>query len=488
MKEFKNRNFKLFYITVWSFIFIFSLFLLFRCIVVFGSGTLKEDAKAAEVNVISAACNYMIHTSVPILDYISKQEEGGNANVILNTLAGTFPINRYVEEAGNFTAGGGTEEDKSLLLNNSFNLLFHGNSAYNSSSGSSQDASLDNSLDSSEDTSSDASNTQSESSDGTLTADSGNENGSVTQADNTQDSMPIDIIKGDVYLEDEDTTGNIDNSGDSTDAAETLSTGKGEAYTLKQLENRQFLYKNFYIVDSATVVTDSLFDAKELLAEDMKMKTASDSPQILIYHTHSQESYIDSKAGEEDDTVVGVGTHLAELLTDKYGFNVMHDKTKYDLMGGYLDRNLAYNYAAEGVEKILKENPSIEVVIDVHRDGVSDELPEGQGKRVSSINGTDVAEVMLFNGLSRNAKGEIARLENPYLQDNLAFSLQLQLKGREMYPGLMFKNYLNAYRYNLHLRKKSLLAEVGTNRNTVEEAKNAMDYFASVLYEVLVGE
>ncbi len=146
-----------------------------------------------------------------------------------------------------------------------------------------------------------------------------------------------------------------------------------------------------------------------------------------------------------------------------------------------LDRNLAYNFAREGVQKILDKNPSIEVIIDLHRDGADN-------KRVAKINGKDTAQIMFFNGLCRNAKGELPNLKNPYIQDNLAFSLQLQLMGREIYPGLMYKNYLQYLRYNQHLRKKSLLIELGTDKNTVEEAMNAMDYLSVVLDEVLKGE
>lgn len=150
-------------------------------------------------------------------------------------------------------------------------------------------------------------------------------------------------------------------------------------------------------------------------------------------------------------------------------------------MGGYLDRNLAYNYAKDGVTKLLKKNPTVEVVIDLHRD-------EGN-KRVVNLNGEEVANIMLFNGLSRNSKGEdIASLYNPNLQANLAFSLQLQLKGRELFPGLMYKNYLKGYRFNLHLKEKSILAEVGTVKNTVQEEKNSMKYLAEVLHQVLRGD
>jgi stage II sporulation protein P len=95
---------------------------------------------------------------------------------------------------------------------------------------------------------------------------------------------------------------------------------------------------------------------------------------------------------------------------------------------------------------------------------------------------------MLFNGLSRSTSGPLTRLDNPNQQDNLAFSLQLQLKSLEKYPGLFYKNYLKSYRFNLHLRPKSILMELGTYKNTLGSAKNAMEPFAEILDAVLQGK
>lgn len=259
----------------------------------------------------------------------------------------------------------------------------------------------------------------------------------------------------------------------------TMRTYNGTPFTLEQLNDVGFLLRHFYIVDSATRVTDELFDAKVLLDKDMTIKTQSDKPQILIYHTHSQEAFLDSREGVKEDTVVGIGDLLAEILEEKYGYNVIHDKSVYDFVDGKLDRNKAYNLARESVSKILEENPSIEVIIDLHRDGAD--------KRSTYINGEETAQIMLLNGLSRNQYGPITRLDNPNLQDNLAFSLQLQLKSLELYPGLFFKNYLQDYRYNLDLRPKSLLVELGTHKNTLKSAKNAMEPFAEILDAVLSG-
>lgn len=127
--------------------------------------------------------------------------------------------------------------------------------------------------------------------------------------------------------------------------------------------------------------------------------------------------------------------------------------------------------------------PSIEVVIDLHRDGI-----EGE-KLVTDIDGKKTAKIMFFNGLSyTNKNGKIGYLENPYINENLSFSLKLQIEAAKYYPGLMRKIYLKGYRYNLHLKPKALLIEVGAQNNTVEEEMNAMEPLADIIARVLSGE
>ena len=176
---------------------------------------------------------------------------------------------------------------------------------------------------------------------------------------------------------------------------------------------------------------------------------------------------------------MGMGEVLAEALRG-YGYQVIHDTGVYDLIDGVPDRSAAYDYARVAVENILQEYPTIEVIIDLHRDGV-----EGQ-KFVTEIDGKPTSMIMFFNGISRNSQDEpIAYLANPYTQQNLAFSLQLELAAREKYPGYTRNIYLKAERFNLHLRPRSLLVEAGTQLNTVEEEKNAMQPLADLLHEVL---
>ena len=253
--------------------------------------------------------------------------------------------------------------------------------------------------------------------------------------------------------------------------------------TLKKGLNRNYLLKNFYIADSTTSIDNNVFNVKKLLSSDLRIKRNSNKPQILIFHTHGgSEAFCDSKSGVTAQSIVGVGTTLTYNLK-KYGYNVIHDTTKYDIINGRIDRNRAYNNAAEHVKKTLKKYPSIQVIIDLHRDGVGNKV-----HRTTVINGKRTAQVMFFNGLSRNRNGNIGYLYNPNLQYNLAFSLQLKLKCMENYNDFAKPVYLKGYRYNLHLRKRALLIELGNENNTLQEAKNAMPYLASVIDKVLSGK
>ena len=252
---------------------------------------------------------------------------------------------------------------------------------------------------------------------------------------------------------------------------------------LEQFQDFNFVISNFYTIDKTTSINSEQLNAVTLLEKDLRMSAGTENPQILIYHSHSQEEFADSVPGDASTMIVGVGEYLTTLLRDTYGYNVMHVTDTFDIMGGKLDRNKAYNYAQETISRILEENPSIEVVIDLHRDGVT-----GAKRLVTEINGKPTAKIMFFNGLSRtNQNGELSHLPNPYIQDNLAFSLQLARYAKEYYPDWFRTIYLRGYRYNLHLRPKALLVECGAQTNTVEEEMNAMQPLADILNKVLTG-
>lgn len=246
------------------------------------------------------------------------------------------------------------------------------------------------------------------------------------------------------------------------------------------LQDYETLLKQFYTVDSNTMVGSDQLNVSRFLEKDMTVPKDSEGPQILIFHTHSQESFADSVPGDDSTSIVGVGERLTQILTETYGYNVLHHTAAYDAD----TRDDAYSRALPGVEQVLKENPSIQVVIDLHRD----EMPE-ETRLVMDLDGKPTARFMFFNGLSRTKKtGNIAYLYNENLEDNLAFSFQMQLKAAQYYPGLTRKIYLKGYRYNMHLRDKYLLIELGAQNNTVEEAMNACDPLAHILDMVLSGE
>lgn len=252
----------------------------------------------------------------------------------------------------------------------------------------------------------------------------------------------------------------------------------------ERLADYDYLMNHFFILDPNTETSAQQLNAAALLGEDLTLRKEKAEPQILIYHSHSQETFADSREGKTEDTIVGVGDYLAQLLTENYGYQVMHVTEEFDLAGGELDRSKAYDYARAWLEPVLEENPSIQILIDLHRDGV----PEDR-HLVTEINGKPTAQIMFYNGLSHTINsGDLSYLPNPYIQDNLAFSFQLEYQAALYYPELYRGIYLAGLRYNLHLRPRALLLEAGAQTNTVQEVKNAMDPFADILNRVLQGE
>ena len=270
---------------------------------------------------------------------------------------------------------------------------------------------------------------------------------------------------------------------DSPQVAETVQPHPVIDLSPEKLADKNYLLEHFFVVDAATTAEAASLNAAEYLAKDMTLKPEKDQPQILIYHSHSQETFADSRTGEEADTVVGVGDYLTEILEQKYGYQVIHVREHFDVIGGEIDRSRAYDFAREYVEKVLEENPTVQVLIDLHRDGV----PEGK-RLVTKIGGRDTAQIMFYNGLSYTVnQGKISYLPNPYIEENLAFSFQLEYTAAEYYPGFYRCIYLAGLRYNLHLRPRALLVEAGAQTNTVQEVKNAMEPLGDILNRVLKG-
>ena len=293
---------------------------------------------------------------------------------------------------------------------------------------------------------------------------------------------PSDSVLDAIYAENHPEAASMDD--DSVkDVIGPVYDGQGIVYTADMLQDYNYFVSQFYAVDSTTYA-DGLLDAETFFDMDLTIDLNGEEPKVLIYHTHSQEAFADSRSGRWEDTVVGLGETLKDNLQERYGISTIHLTDTFDIIDGVIDRSSAYTYAEERVREVLEEYPSIKVIIDLHRDGVSDET-----RLVTNINGKDTAQLMFLNGLCRTvSSGPIDYLQNEYLTENLAFSFKLQLKAAEYYPDLMRRIYLRSYQYNLHIRPRSLLVECGAQTNTVEEVQNAMPLLADMLYLVLSGK
>ena len=284
----------------------------------------------------------------------------------------------------------------------------------------------------------------------------------------------------------------------------------GTTFTREQLSKPVFLTSKIFTVDNNTSMNDDELNIANLLDADMSLESLradgnneimsekdtgevsfddnavpENKPyKVLIYHTHTSESFADSRKGVPEDTIAGVGAYLTKLLNEQYNIPTYHDETVYDVIDGKLDRSKAYENSYNGISRIIADNPSIEVVIDLHRDGVDEET-----HLVTNVNGKPTAKIMFLNGVSRsNINGDIDYLENPNKLSNLAFSFQLYLAGKEKYGDFVRKIYVRSLRYNLHVMPRATLIEAGAQNNTIEEEMNAMEPLADMLNKVLRNE
>lgn len=252
---------------------------------------------------------------------------------------------------------------------------------------------------------------------------------------------------------------------------------------LSMLKNMEYVKNNLYIVDKQTDLRADFYNIDELLSTNLKLADTK-GPKVLIFNTHASEVYKDSKGKEEG--VYGLSYELKKVLEEKYGIKaIVHDGV-YDMVDGKTQILGAYQRMSPEVEKVLADNPSIEVCIDIHRDGLPEDI-----RLVSDVNGKKTAQIMFVNGLSRvfDKNGDLVQppdIPNKNLATNLAFSLDLKLNANEMYPNFSRKIYLHAYRYSLYMKPKSILVEVGSQTNTWQEAKNAIEPLADILAETLL--
>ena len=225
--------------------------------------------------------------------------------------------------------------------------------------------------------------------------------------------------------------------------------------------------------------TDNIELTDDMLVPNIELN----SENILIYHTHTCESYTKTENFDYEESgnfrttdinysVVRVGTELTKYM-EYYGYNIIHDTTLYD----YPSYSNSYDRSLENVDKILKENEDkdIEILFDIHRDAIGDSTYAPTVK----IGDEEAAQLMFVIGTN----GGGSKHDN--WNDNLKFAIKIQEKANEIYPGLFKPIILRDSRYNQQLGRGSSIIEVGATGNTMEQCLNSMKYLSKVLNEVL---
>lgn len=237
--------------------------------------------------------------------------------------------------------------------------------------------------------------------------------------------------------------------------------------------------KGMQISNSAGIAVD----ADALANEPLHIKTDESGPQVLIVHTHTTESFTDSgktkysasdsdRSTDNNKNMVAVGEVIKNILEEN-GIETIHDTTVHD----YPSYNGAYTRSMSTVKGNLEKYPSIKVVLDVHRDGIVRE--DGTKVKVAAdINGEKAAQCMFVIGTN-------AQLTHDNWKDNMRFACKLQKYANENYPGLMRPIILRKERFNQQVSKGAIIIEVGSNGNTLDEAKKGAEYMAKTIGAVL---
>ncbi|MBE7011547.1 MAG: hypothetical protein E7415_02615 [Ruminococcaceae bacterium] len=245
----------------------------------------------------------------------------------------------------------------------------------------------------------------------------------------------------------------------------------------KAVGNKNILIKN---------ETQYGVNTKELLEQKIGLDMSKSGPKILIIHTHGSESYteegrefyIEGTGDRNTDTsfnVVHVGDKMAEVF-EKAGIEVIHDRKMHD-QPSY---NGSYASSLESAEKYVEEYPSIQIVLDIHRDAIV--YGDGtKAKTVTEIDGKKTAQLMFVVGTNEGG------LVHDNWRENLKFAVKLQNEINKKYPNLMRGINLRRERFNGHVTKGSLIIEVGTSGNTLNEAVRGGTLCAEIIAGFLSG-
>lgn len=269
--------------------------------------------------------------------------------------------------------------------------------------------------------------------------------------------------------------------GDISAAANGKAKGKIVSRTIDS-SAANLKYQKIYIKNQTGLSIDL---KTELLAPPKLKITKTDEPQVLIVHTHTTECYMNeernyytdsdaTRTTNDNGNITAVGKVLKENLAKK-GIAAVHATEKHD----YPEYSGSYSRAEETIKKYLKKYPSIKVVVDLHRDSVTDQNG-AKAALVTNINGKKAAQVMLVSGCQ---SGSVTGFEN--WKENFRLAIRLQQTMEVLYPTLARPILFTARKYNQHLTTGSLLIECGTEANTLEQAKYSAELLADCLASTL---
>ena len=213
--------------------------------------------------------------------------------------------------------------------------------------------------------------------------------------------------------------------------------------------NQQIVVKNH---------AEKNFNVEELLKKPLVFDKSTGGYKVLVVHTHTTESYFpNDRDNDETKNMIRVGKEFANVLEEN-NIKTLHISKVHDV-----PYTTSYKKSLESVTAALQEHPTIEVVIDLHRDALYDNNG-GKIKPLTTINGSDAAQVMIVTGTEKGG------LPHPNWIDNLTFAVKVQNDMQQHYPNLARPVDLRKERFNTHTTKNSIIFEIGANGNTIEEA------------------
>ncbi len=240
-------------------------------------------------------------------------------------------------------------------------------------------------------------------------------------------------------------------------------------------------YKNVQMKNTSSTSINIKNELESKLGFEME---DTDKPQVLIYHTHTSESFLKYDTGyfyesfyprttDTTENICAVGEEIAKQLNSA-GIKTIHDTTLHD----YPSYNGAYDRSYATVSEYLKKYPTIKVTLDIHRDGIGTDTQKT--KPVFTVDGRKAAQIMILSGYNYDGDEEFRDWEY-----NLRFALQIQKTAADMYPNMVRPLNFSDFMYNMNINTGSLLIEMGAESNTLEEVRYSGYLLGKVLTEVL---